>query len=109
MNQAMGQVPADAVAALHRPDRSANLRAAASISAYPAVSVPYVPAASTVACSSMTSIVAGRLCGSIPVITPAALLLRYPANCPARRALLLRAGQTPFEPLPARCPARSRP
>ena len=50
--------------------RSANFRAAASISAYPALSVPYLPAASTAACSSMTSIVAERLCGSIPMITP---------------------------------------
>lgn len=50
--------------------RSANVRAAASIAAYPAVSVPYLPAASTVARSSMISIVADRLCGSIPMITP---------------------------------------
>jgi hypothetical protein len=50
--------------------RSANLRAAASIWPYPAVSVPYFPPASTAARSSMTSIVAERLCGSIPMITP---------------------------------------
>jgi hypothetical protein len=50
--------------------RSANFRAAASICAYPALSVPYLSVASTTARSSMTSIVAGRLCGSIPVITP---------------------------------------
>ena len=50
--------------------RSANVRAAASISAYPALPVPYLPAASTTARSSMTSIEAGRLCGSIPMITP---------------------------------------
>ena len=50
--------------------RSANLRPAASICAYPAVSVPYLPAANTLTWSSMTSIVAERLCGSIPMITP---------------------------------------
>jgi hypothetical protein len=50
--------------------RSANFRTAASIWAYPALSVPYLPAASTAACSLMTSIVAERLCGSIPMITP---------------------------------------
>jgi hypothetical protein len=55
--------------------RSANLRAAASISAYPAVSVPYLPATSTLAWSSMTSIVAERLCGSIPIITLTGFLL----------------------------------
>ena len=54
--------------------RSANFRTAASIWAYPALSVPYLPAASTLACSSMTSIVAERLCGSIPMITPTGFL-----------------------------------
>ena len=80
--------------------RSANLRPAASICAYPAVSVPYLPAASTLAWSSMTSIVAERLCGSIPIITPTGFLLGRSRRLPARRALLLRAGQTPFEPPP---------
>jgi hypothetical protein len=97
--------------------RSANVRATASIPAYPAVSVPYLPAASTTARSSMASIVAERLCGSIPMITPRGILLRLPrrgtatlkfyegrdilrlpGTSLARRALLLRAGQTPFEP-----------
>jgi hypothetical protein len=55
--------------------RSVNLRAAASIWAYPVLSVPYLPAASTTARSSMTSIVAGRLCGSIPMITLTGFLL----------------------------------
>jgi len=56
--------------------RSVNFRAAASISAYPAVSVSYLPAGSTAARSSMTSIVAERLYGSIPMITPTGILLR---------------------------------
>jgi hypothetical protein len=55
--------------------RSANFRTAASIWAYPALSVPYLPAASTTARSSMTSIVAERLCGSIPMITLTGFLL----------------------------------
>jgi len=70
MDQAVRQVPADAVAALHRPDPVRELTHRCPISAYPALSVPYLPAASTLACSSMTSIVAERLCGSIPMITP---------------------------------------
>src|SRR5436190_1532254 len=41
----------------------------------PALSVPYLPAASTLACSPVTSIVAERLCGSIPMIAPTASLL----------------------------------
>jgi len=49
--------------------------AAAQLIAYPAWSVPYLPAASTLASSSMTSIVADRLCGSIPMITPTGSLL----------------------------------
>src|SRR6266542_1881884 len=50
----------------------------------------------------MTSIVADRLCGSIPMITRAtptssSIRLRLMS---ARRAALLRAGQTPLEPQP---------
>src|SRR3954469_24079860 len=54
----------------------------------------------------ITSIVADRLCGSIPITTRlgAAVVLTSPpmlepVGCRAGRATLLRAGQTPLEPL----------
>ena len=57
---------------------------------------------------SMTSIVAERLCGSIPMITPIAVHPpRSPRDVKAGRASLLRAEQTPLEPLLARCPTRA--
>ena len=70
MDQAVRQVRPMPLQPSTAQTRSANFRAAASISPYPALSVPYLPAASTAACSLMTSIVAERLCGSIPMITP---------------------------------------
>jgi hypothetical protein len=55
--------------------RSGHRFASASIAAYPAASVPYRPPPTTVSSLAMTSIVAERLCGSIPMITPLILFL----------------------------------
>ena len=75
-DQALSDVPADAVAALHRPD---PLRVpAAELRASPGsrrVSVPNRPCARTFSRSSMISIVADRLCGSIPMMTRPTLVL----------------------------------
>ena len=108
-DQPVRDVPADAVAALDRPDpvRELPRRGRASAHTRPCPCRTGPPPA-PLARSSMTSIVAERLCGSIPMITPIGLLLAQPVNAPARRAPLLRAGQTPFEPLLARCPARTQ-
>jgi hypothetical protein len=78
--------------------RSGHRRARASIARYPAASVAYRSTPSTVSSPAMISIVAHRLCGSIPITT---LLIR--SSCSqlsyrARRAPLLRARQTPLEP-----------
>jgi len=61
MDQAVRQMPADAVPALHCPDPAGELPHCGQHLRIPALSVPYLPAASTRACSSMTSIVAERL------------------------------------------------
>ena len=65
-----------------RSPRSAAATASpsASIARYPAASVPYRPPPTTVSSPAMTSIVAERLCGSIPMIT-----LAHPVP-PARSA-----------------------
>ena len=49
--------------------RSGHCRASASIARYPATPVPYRPPPTTVSSLAMTSIVAERWCGSIPMIT----------------------------------------
>ncbi|MEV6101871.1 hypothetical protein [Nocardia sp. NPDC051981] len=49
--------------------RSVNCRPAESISLYPAVSVAYRPPVRTRPVVSMMSMVAERLCGSIPMMT----------------------------------------
>jgi hypothetical protein len=73
-------------------------RTPANIAAYPAASVPYRPPPRTISSAAMTSIVAERLCGSIPITT-----VPICSSCPllavmarARRAPLLRAEQTPW-------------
>src|SRR5688572_26551692 len=58
-----------------------------------------------VSSAAITSIVTDLLCGSMPITTrPSNLLIvflhaRTLVGCRARRATLLRAGQTPLEPL----------
>lgn len=49
--------------------RSGHRFTAASMARYPATSVPYRPPPTTVSSPVMTSVVAERLCGSIPMIT----------------------------------------
>jgi hypothetical protein len=67
------------------------------------------PPPTTLSSVAMTSIVAERLCGSILMITwPIAFApARFCCDLRARRAPLLRAEQTPLEPLLAHCGTRS--
>jgi hypothetical protein len=58
-----------ALAALDHPVRSCQRRTARSIARYPDASVPYRPLSSTASLQAMTSIVADRLCESIPITT----------------------------------------
>jgi hypothetical protein len=67
--QPTGEVPANALAALDRPDPLWLPLASASIDRYPAVPVAYLPPPTTASSPAMTSIVAHRLCGSIPITT----------------------------------------
>jgi hypothetical protein len=59
--------------------RSGQRLASASIDRYPAVSVAYRPVPSTASSPAITSIVADRLCGSIPITTPL-----ISSSCPRR-------------------------
>jgi hypothetical protein len=75
-----------------------------SIAAYPAASVAYRPPPRMASSPAMISMVAERLCGSIlmttrfiPVLLPDPAAVRRGNG----RAPLLRAEQTPLEPLPA--------
>src|SRR6266540_4954596 len=73
--------------------------------------MPNRPVANRISRSSRTSIVADRLCGSVPITTcPTTLppFIRTPLGSSAERATLLRAGQTPLEPLPASGTRRDR-
>src|SRR6266540_2867206 len=73
--------------------------------------MPNRPVANRISRSSRTSIVADRLCGSVPITTcPTTLppFIRTPLGSSAERATLLRAGQTPLEPLPASGARRDR-
>ncbi len=72
----------------------------------PARSVAYRPRSSTLSSGAVTSIVTDRLCGSMPMITRSILSssLETQYLCRAGRAALLRAEQTPLEPLPAQQP-----
>src|SRR6266542_766777 len=72
--------------------------------------MPNRPVASKISRSSRTSIVADRLYGSVPMITLPTVLPHppEPSGSSARRATLLRAEQTPLEPLPASGARRDR-
>ena len=109
-DQPVRDVPADAAAALDRPRpiREPPRRARASPDSR-SRSVPNRPPPSTVSSPAITSIVADRLCGSIPMTTALIVHLssaRTDHGCRAGRAPLLRAEQTPLEPLPAQGGAR---
>ena len=63
--------------------RAGQCRTARTIARYPDWSVPYRPRPSTVSSLSITSIVADRLCGSIPITTVLICAPRpSPLNCP---------------------------
>jgi hypothetical protein len=62
-------VPADALASLNRPHPPRPPSGLRQHPAYPAASVAYRPRPATASSPAMTSIVAVRLCGSIPMTT----------------------------------------
>ena len=68
-DQPPGDVPADARHPSTAQVRSGHRRTARRIARYPDASVPYRPPPSTASSAVMTSIVADRLCGSIPITT----------------------------------------
>ena len=112
-DQALREVAADPIAALHRPGAVRELppRGQHRPVTVPVSAEPALPN-STFPRPSMISIVAERLCGSIPMNHVPHAASPTPAMTPvtARRATLLRAGQTPLEPLPLprQHPARAR-
>lgn len=84
------------------PHPGRHRRPAASSSQYPSRVRAQPAGARTFSRTSRTSIVADRLCGSIPITTrsiaPAVPPPRPLPPLSTRRAVLLRAGQTPLEP-----------
>src|SRR3954447_18781641 len=90
--------------------RSGQGRRYSAIALNPARSVPHPPPPTTCSSAALTSLVTDRLCGSIPTTTRPGrsdvLFITAPndsirCGCRAGRAPLLRAEQTPLEPLPA--------
>ena len=81
--------------------RSGHRFASASIDRYPAAPVAYLPPPTTASSLAMTSIVAVRLCGSIPDHRCAHLVLPLVAAVPAERGghRYFERRQTPLEPL----------
>jgi hypothetical protein len=64
--------------------RSVKRRAKRSIARYPSASVANRPPSSTVSSAAITSIVADRLCGSIPITTA--------DTCPPRSSAIVESG-----------------
>jgi hypothetical protein len=109
MNQAVRQVPADAVAALHRPDPVRELARRREHLAIPDRVRAVLPARQHRG-PLVDDLDRGRALMRVhPDDHAHRFLLGSPGELRARRALLLRAGQTPFEPPLARRPASSRP
>ena len=103
-------VPADPLAALDRPGPRRPLPSPGEHRRVPGSIGAYRPPPRTLSSAAITSIVADRLCGSIPITTVPICF-----SCPLPTALDGPGGhrysehkQTPLEPLPApRCPARA--
>ena len=88
--------------------RSGNLRPAASIILQPSCPVPNRPCARTFSRAPVTSIVAGPFVRVHPDDHASHGYLSFlGGQLPARRAALLRAGQTPLEPLRATVPGEA--